>query len=56
MPDLHLFDEQHRSSLPLNLAYKAAQLADIDKADEFLKICVTQRSLMFCRQRILMCY
>lgn len=36
MPDLHLFDEQHRSSLPLNLAYKAAQLADIDKADEFL--------------------
>ena len=37
MPDLHLFDEQHRSSLPLNLAYKAAQLADIDRADEFLK-------------------
>lgn len=36
MPDLHLFDEQHRSSLPLNLAYKAAQLADIDRADEFL--------------------
>ena len=36
MPDLRLFDEQHRSSLPLNLAYKAAQLADIDKADEFL--------------------
>ena len=37
MPDLHLFDEQHRSSLPLNLAYKAAQLADVDRADEFLK-------------------
>ena len=37
MPDLRLFDEQHRSSLSLNLAYKAAQLADIDKADEFLK-------------------
>lgn len=37
MPDLHLFDEQHRSSLPLNLAYKAAQLSDIDRADEFLK-------------------
>lgn len=36
MPDLRLFDEQHRSSLPLNLAYKAAQLADMDKADEFL--------------------
>lgn len=37
MPDLHLFDEEHRSSLPLNLAYKAAQLSDIDRADEFLK-------------------
>lgn len=37
MPDLHLFDEEHRSSLPLNLAYKAAQLADMDKADMFLK-------------------
>ena len=37
MPDLRLFDEQHSSSLPLNLAYKAAQLADIDRADEFLK-------------------
>lgn len=37
MLDLRLFDEQHRSSLPLNLAYKAAQLADINKADEFLK-------------------
>ena len=36
MLDLHLFDERHRSSLPLILAYKAAQLADIDKADEFL--------------------
>ncbi len=36
MPDLRLFDEQHRSSLPLNLAYKAAQLADVDRADEFL--------------------
>ena len=33
MPDLHLFDEEHRSSLPLNLAYKAAQLSDIDRAD-----------------------
>jgi len=36
MPDLRLFDEEHRSSLPLNLAYKAAQLADRDKADLFL--------------------
>ena len=37
MPNLRLFDEKHRSSLPLNLAYKAAQLADNEKADEFLK-------------------
>jgi len=36
MPDFCLFDEDHRSSLPLNLAYKAAQLADSDKADQFL--------------------
>ena len=36
MPDLHFFDEEHRSSLPLNLAYKAAQLVDMDRADEFL--------------------
>lgn len=31
-----LFDPDHRSSIPLNLAYKAAQLADPDKADTFL--------------------
>lgn len=36
MPELRLFDEEHRSSLPLNLAYKAAQLADREKADKFL--------------------
>lgn len=36
MPDLRLFDETHRSSLPLNLAYKAAQLTDTEKADTFL--------------------
>lgn len=32
-----LFDETHRSSRPLNLAYKAAQLTDPEKADVFLK-------------------
>ena len=32
-----LFDMGHRSSRPLCLAYKAAQLADPDKADAFLK-------------------
>lgn len=31
-----LFDTDHRSSKPLCLAYKAAQLADPDKADAFL--------------------
>ena len=31
-----LFDEEHRTSKPLNLAYKAAQLADLEKADDFL--------------------
>lgn len=31
-----LFDEEHRSSRPLCLAYKAAQLTDPDKADAFL--------------------
>ncbi len=37
MPELRLFDSTHRSSKPLCLAYKAAQLADGSKADIFLK-------------------
>lgn len=32
-----LFDAQHRSSRPLCLAYKAAQLADPERADAFLR-------------------
>jgi len=32
-----LFDAEHRSSKPLNLAYKAAQLAAPERADDFLK-------------------
>lgn len=36
MPKLDLFAPERPSSLPLNLAYKAAQLADIGKADAFL--------------------
>lgn len=36
MPKLNLFTAERPSSLPLNLAYKAAQLADISKADAFL--------------------
>ena len=31
-----LFDKEHTTSLPLNLAYKAAQLADPPRADEYL--------------------
>ena len=31
-----LFDPEHRTSKPLNLAYKAAQLADPERADDFL--------------------
>ena len=36
MEGFHLFDTEHRSSKPLCLAYKAAQLAAPDKADVFL--------------------
>ena len=36
MDGFRLFDAEHRSSKPLCLAYKAAQLAAPDKADEFL--------------------
>ena len=37
MEGFHLFDAAHRSSYPLDIAYKAAQLADPDKADLYLK-------------------
>lgn len=36
MDVFRLFDKEHRSSKPLNLAYKAAQLADPEKANAFL--------------------
>ena len=36
MADLRLFSTTHTSSIPLNLAYKAAQLADGSKADLLL--------------------
>lgn len=36
MEGFHLFDADHRSSYPLCIAYKAAQLCDPVKADEFL--------------------
>ncbi|MBR1693732.1 MAG: DsbA family protein [Lachnospiraceae bacterium] len=36
MDGFRLFDTEHRSSKPLNLAYKAAQLTDPEKADVFL--------------------
>lgn len=37
MEGFRLFDAQHRSSRPLCLAYKAAQLADPERADAFLR-------------------
>ncbi len=36
MTDFRLFDTEHTSSIPLNLAYKAAELASPEKADRFL--------------------
>ena len=36
MTDFHLFSVEYTSSLALNIAYKAAQLVDINKADLFL--------------------
>lgn len=36
MEGFHLFDAAHRSSYPLCVAYKAAQLADPQKADAYL--------------------
>ena len=36
MEGFHLFDATHRSSYPLCVAYKAAQLADPEKADNYL--------------------
>lgn len=36
MDNFHLFDTGHRSSYPLCVAYKAAQLADPEKADAYL--------------------
>ena len=36
MNGFHLFDAEHRSSYPLCIAYKSAQLADSRKADEYL--------------------
>ena len=36
MTNFQLFSTKHTSSMPLNLAYKAAQLADEEKANQFL--------------------
>lgn len=36
MTDLQLFTTEYTSSIPLNMAYKAVQLADSNKADRFL--------------------
>ena len=37
MDSFCLFDEDHRSSMPLNLAFHAARLTDPEKAEEFLR-------------------
>lgn len=36
MEGFHLFDADHRSSYPLDIAYEAAKLTDSSKADEYL--------------------
>ena len=36
MTDFHLFSPEHTSSIPLNLAYEAVKLTDMEKADPFL--------------------
>ncbi|MBQ7738606.1 MAG: DsbA family protein, partial [Desulfovibrionaceae bacterium] len=36
MDGFHLFDENHRSSYPLNRAYKAAELCEPSKAEQYL--------------------
>lgn len=43
MEGFHLFDADHRSSYPLCIAYKAAQLCDPVKADEFCFACDGRR-------------
>ena len=49
MADFQLFSVEHTSSLPLNLAYKAAQLADESKAD-LLLYNLRYASIVECRQ------
>lgn len=48
MEGFRLFDLEHRSSKPLCLAYKAAQLAEPDKADDFL-IAMRHATVLDCR-------
>lgn len=42
-----LFDTEHRSSKPLNLAYKAAQFAAPEKADAFL-VALRHATVIYC--------
>ena len=49
MEGFRLFDAEHRTSKPLNLAYKAAQLTDPEKADDFL-INLRHATVIDCRQ------
>lgn len=52
MTDFQLFTTEFNSSIPLNLAYKAAQLADSNKADHFYIACASPPLLNADRQRV----
>ena len=49
MDGFHLFDAKHRSSYPLCIAYKAAQLCDSEKANDFL-MCLRRATIVDARQ------
>ena len=49
MEGFHLFDVEHRSSYPLCIAYKAAQLTDAAKVDDYL-LRVRHATVLECRQ------
>ena len=50
MEGFHLFDADHRSSYPLCVAYKAAQLTDTVKADDYL-LRVRHATMLECRKQ-----
>ena len=52
MLSFHLFDDEHTSSLPLNLAFKAVELLSPEKAELFL-YCLRYATIVKCRQTTL---